>query len=62
MIFVSAFIYIVWKVIKRTPINKGVEVDLVSDIAIFNSYTEMIDEEDAARPNTLARRIGHKLF
>lgn len=62
MIFVSAFIYIVWKLLKRTHVNKGVEVDLVSDIAVFNSYTEMIEEEDAAKPNTLARRIGNKLF
>lgn len=62
MIFVSAFIYIVWKVLKRTHINKGAEVDLVSDVAIFATYTDMIDEEDAAKPNTLARRIGNKIF
>lgn len=62
MIFVSAFVYIFWKVVKRTHVNKGAEVDLVSDIAVFNSYTEMIEEEEANKPNTLARRIGNKIF
>lgn len=51
-----------WKLVKRTPFRRSVEVDLTSGLELFDALTDHYRREKEAMPDGMKDKILAKVF